>query len=206
MGEPSTWALKEWAAVQRLLLAGRSRLLLRKGGIHEKDFGLPARRFLLWPTYLHQHEGGLRPEFRDAARAAMAEPRDLQLISVRAACEVLAVLPVPDAAAAARLRPFHPYTDEQVAARLAFRPRKVLTALVVRAFQVEPAVAVPADPAWGGCKSWVAFPVAWPEGARPVTAPGDDEAFLAAVRAALPAAPGDLTATTRSAGGPSGAA
>jgi hypothetical protein len=180
----STWALKEWAALGRLLVAGRTRVLLRKGGIHEKDFGLPGRAFLLWPTYLHQHADGLRPEYRDAAEAAMAEPHRDDLIRVRAACQVLDVLPVPDADAAARLRPFHAYTDEQVAMRLAFRPKKVLTALVVQPFEVTPPLEVAFDPAWAGCKSWAEFPVGWPA-ATAVGDPFEAEATARAVRAAL---------------------
>jgi hypothetical protein len=180
----TTWALKEWAALGRLLLAGRTRLLLRKGGIHEKDFGLPARAFLLWPTYLHQHAAGLRPEYRDAAEAAMAEPHRDDRIRVEAACQVLDVLPVADADAAARLRPFHAYTDEQVAMRLAFRPKKVLTALVVETFRVTPPLEVAADPAWAGCRSWAEFPTRWPD-TVPVGEAGAAAATLRAVRAAL---------------------
>lgn len=201
------WALKEWASVIALLLAGRTQVVLRKGGIHEKDFGLPARSFYLWPTYLHQHAAGLRPEFADAAMSELHEAPTGEGTCLRARCDVLDVLTVPDAVAARALAPFHPYTDEQINMRLQFRPRKVLTALVVRVQEVDPPrfAASGIDP--GGCRSWLELPgdlsplaPSWQ--GRDRTQEGSDghagsaggcsdaeRALVAAVRAALAGAP-----------------
>ena len=46
-------ALKEWALVCEMLLAGRMTVLFRKGGINEKGFWVEADDFLLYPTYFH---------------------------------------------------------------------------------------------------------------------------------------------------------
>jgi hypothetical protein len=50
-------ALKEWATLCRALETGRQIILLRKGGIYESagEFEVEHRRFLLFPTYLHQN-------------------------------------------------------------------------------------------------------------------------------------------------------
>ena len=57
-------ALKEWSAVVRALLDGRQRVLLRKGGIHEKRFEVAAQEFLLFPTVAHSHTERVRREHR----------------------------------------------------------------------------------------------------------------------------------------------
>ena len=49
-------ALKEWAVAIKALEAGKTIMLLRKGGIHERGgcFHVPQREVLLYPTYEHQ--------------------------------------------------------------------------------------------------------------------------------------------------------
>ena len=51
-------ALKEWAVICDLLVAGEQAILLRKGGIEEAEgpgrFRLKVRRFVLFPAWMHQ--------------------------------------------------------------------------------------------------------------------------------------------------------
>jgi len=70
-------ALKEWAVVCRALERGRQILLLRKGGIYEAagEFELEHRRFLLFPTYLHQKIEMLKTGERDGFEARQHEPQ-----------------------------------------------------------------------------------------------------------------------------------
>ena len=58
-------ALKEWDAQVCALETGRASLIVRKGGIVEKngEFKVEHTRFWLYPTFLHQNPGELRPAF-----------------------------------------------------------------------------------------------------------------------------------------------
>src|SRR5438445_3606965 len=67
-------ALKEWALVCRMLLAGSQAVMLRKGGIDEKGFWVEADEFLLYPTYFHQMTEKVRPEFKDECAQVLAAP------------------------------------------------------------------------------------------------------------------------------------
>src|SRR5438105_15223558 len=84
-------ALKEWAAVCSALETGRQMILLRKGGIYEAagEFELENRRFVLFPTYLHQNLAMLKPEAHAGFEPRSAEP---ERITLSCAGEVTAIL------------------------------------------------------------------------------------------------------------------
>ena len=71
-------ALKEWAVTVRALAQGQQTLLLRKGGIHEgsKDFRVVHPEFLLYPTFEHQREDLLQPDYQPGLRYLLDEPRN----------------------------------------------------------------------------------------------------------------------------------
>src|SRR5690606_13104622 len=60
----SQWLFKEWAAVCAAIAAGRQTVLLRKGGIQERDtiFEPDHRAFWLLPTRFHQSPEELTPD------------------------------------------------------------------------------------------------------------------------------------------------
>lgn len=151
-------AFKEWAAVCRALADGRQTVILRKGGIAEEagEFRPEHPRFWLYPTYFHEQQAGLKPEFRpylDAADADRPDPGRLRLSHL---CEVAAVHRAATLDAALALDRFHGWTPDVVRKRFEYR-EPGLYALAVRVF----AVATPAELAEGagyaGCKSWVAL-------------------------------------------------
>lgn len=160
-------ALKEWSAVVHALLDGRQRVLLRKGGIHEKRFDVAAREFVLFPTVAHSHAQRVRPEHRDLLATATADSTDDGVI-VRAAAKVVAALPVnrPDQLEA--IEDLHIWTAESVRAdRLDFRPRHRLTVLVVQAIPLAKPLQLARTPEYAGCTSWVQVPLT-PTLAEPV--------------------------------------
>ncbi|OHV04038.1 DUF1802 family protein [Mycobacterium talmoniae] len=174
----STPALKEWSAVVHALLAGRQRILLRKGGIHEKRFDVAAREFLLFPTIAHSHTERVRPEHRDLLAAAAADSTDGQVL-IRAAANVVAALPVERPERLEEIADLHIWTAESVRAdRLDFRPKHRLTVLVVQAIPLVDPVALTRTPDYAGCASWVQLPITAALGA-----PVWDEAALARVAA-----------------------
>ncbi|WP_432507176.1 DUF1802 family protein [Kineococcus arenarius] len=181
----ATPALKEWGAVVHALLQGRQALLLRKGGIHEKRFAVGASRFVLFPTVAHSHAESVRPEHRDLLPLGAADAADAPggELLVRAGAEVVAVVPVARPERVEELEDLHVWTSASVrSSRVDFRPRHLLTALVVRAVELPEPVRLVRRPEHGGCTSWLDLEVPWPAGTgRAVHA---DE-HLAAVEAAV---------------------
>jgi len=164
-------ALKEWSAVVAALLAGRQRILLRKGGIHEKRFDVSADEFLLFPTSVHSHAERVRPEHRDLLAPAAADSTAERVV-IRAAAKVVAALPVDRPEALEDIADLHIWTPESVRAdRLDFRPKHRLTALVIQVLPLSTPVRLPRSPDYAGCASWVQLPIADPElGAAAFTA------------------------------------
>ena len=70
MQSANRFAFKEWAVTCQALAAGRQSLLLRKGGIHERNgrFEVEHAEFWLFPTRFHQNPD----EIRDEAPALVA--------------------------------------------------------------------------------------------------------------------------------------
>lgn len=175
-------ALKEWSAVVVALLAGRQRILLRKGGIHEKRFDVNADEFLLFPTSVHSHAERVRPEHRDLLAAAAADSTGDQVL-VRAAAKVVAALPVERPDELDGIADLHIWTAESVRAdRLDFRPKHRLTVLVVQVIPLATPVRLPRSPDYAGCSSWVQLPVSDPELGGPVLAAEELLAVAARVR------------------------
>lgn len=169
-------ALKEWSAVVHALLAGRQRVLLRKGGINEKRFEVAAQEFLLFPTVAHSHAQRVRPEHRDLLQPAAADSTDEHLL-IRAAAKVIAVQEVNRLDGLAAIEDLHIWTPSSVRAdRLDFRPKHKLAVLVVSVIPLAEPVRIPRVGEYAGCKSWVRLPL------RPnLAAPVYDGAALAEV-------------------------
>lgn len=168
-------ALKEWDAQVRALLEGRHALLVRKGGIVEPrgGFEVEHREFLLYPTFLHQNPGELRPEDADLLR----DDPDPGTVSLRALASVERVWKVEDEPLALALAPHQALTAEAISRRFSYRNRPWVHALLLRVSALLEPVGLPETPAYAGCASWVPLEASVPvAGARPVL---DDAAFAA---------------------------
>jgi hypothetical protein len=176
--------LKEWGVTVKALELGETALVIRKGGIREKAFAVANRRFLLLPGYEHQRSELLKPEYRELLGSVpgLGDEAPLRFTSfavVRGAYEISE----PESLEA--LDPYHMWTPEYAESRFRWRPKKPLTALVLRVYLLPEPVELPYSEAYGGCKSWIELeepvPVA---GARPAL---DDESFDWLVSPALEA-------------------
>jgi hypothetical protein len=172
----SATALKEWSAAVHAMLDGRQTVLLRKGGIGEKRFDLAAPEFVFFPTVAHGHAERVRPEHRDLLAVAASDSTETEVV-VRAAAKVIAAVAVNRPDGLEQIEQTHIWTAESVRAdRLDFRPRHLLTVLVVQARPLIDPVRLPREPAYAGCVSWVDLPV-HPALADPV----HDDAALAEI-------------------------
>jgi hypothetical protein len=181
-------ALKEWAIVCDLLLAGEQVVLVRKGGIHEprRGFAIEHERFLLYPNVEHQRAAHLRPDLRPRLEAAPPAPRDAGTVTLPGYCRVTDVLLIPDAARAQALEPLTCWTPPFFELRLSYKPERPLFAVVVRAHRFPVPATVPYHRLYAGCRSWVPLREAVPEAALAGAAPAlDGAAFDARRRAVL---------------------
>ena len=156
MGLPNSLriALKEWATVCHALETGRQMLLLRKGGIYEAagEFELENRRFLLFPTYLHQNLAMLKEGDQAGFEPRAAEPEQIR---ISAAGEVTDILELKTRAQMDALDDEHVWTAPLIDMRFNYKPQNPLYLMLVRGYCLAEAVMVQNTPEYAGCKSWV---------------------------------------------------
>jgi len=152
-------ALKEWDLVISELLAGRQVVLLRKGGILEAEnqFELEHRRFLFYPTFIHQDPRMVKPAFRERIRTLPAEP---EVLEIRGYGEVARIFEVPMPEKVGReqlaaLEDLHVWDKPLIDMRFAYRPEKPLYLVVIRAYALPEPVSIANTLSYAGCKSWV---------------------------------------------------
>lgn len=145
--------LKEWDAQCQLLLAGETALLIRKGGIMETHDGFEVehRRFLLYPTYLHQNRAELQERFQSLLR----DDPDPGTVHFPALAEVVAVEKVESLEKAVALAPLQALTEAAIERRFGYRGRPWVHALLLRVRPLRPALSLPETPEMLGCVSWV---------------------------------------------------
>jgi hypothetical protein len=149
-------ALKEWAAVCRALAAGRQSILVRKGGIAEPtgEFRLEAKRFWMYPTYVHQAETGVRADERKFQNEAERDRPPAGVVKLSLWAEVTGIYQVRDATMAQMLAHLHVWSDEAVAKRYAYRHPGV-DVLSVRVHRMQAPIEIAETAEHVGCKSWV---------------------------------------------------
>jgi hypothetical protein len=182
--ERSRSALKEWAAIEQVLAAGRSPLLLRKGGLWERreGFEMEHREFWLFPTLYHQNPHELRPEHAWALESARAAHPDGDRIRLEHYAVVTDAFRVESLETLHRLAEHHALTEATVESRFHYRDRPYLHALVLRVHRIPRPHLIPNTLGYEGCVSWVELDEPLETtGAVPVV---DDPQF-AAVRAKI---------------------
>ena len=146
-------ALNEWDTQCQALAAGQTALIVRKGGIMETHDGFEVehRRFLLYPTFLHQNPAELRPEFLPLLRPDPA-PGTLTLPAL---AEVVGVRKVEELELALRLEPHQALTAQAIERRFRYRNRPWLHAMLLRIHPLTPPLTLKETPELLGCLSWV---------------------------------------------------
>src|SRR5438132_4454886 len=131
-------ALKEWAVVCRALREGRQSVLLRKGGIIEetRDFALVERRFLLYPTYEHQDLGSVQEPYRDDFAQTLASRPSEDVVRIDAWAEVTDLFLTHDLDALLAVSDTYAWSPDYIRMRMAYKPRKPMNVVVVRAWRL----------------------------------------------------------------------
>jgi hypothetical protein len=147
-------ALKEWRLVIDALLNGKQAILLRKGGILESnnEFELEHRRFMLFPTYVHQNPTHTKEAWRGKIQTRATEPEQ---VTMDGFAEVAKIYEVPSRAAMDRLFDLHIWDTPLVDMRFSYRPEKPLYLVLLRAYRLAKPVTIANTVEYAGCKSWV---------------------------------------------------
>jgi len=135
---PNHTALKEWGSVIEALGSGRQIVLIRKGGLADRSFGVEAERFYLFPTNYHD-AGGSEPTH----------------VPITHWAEVIKTWQIRDAELLQRLQPLTILDAEAIETRYRFRPDQAINVIAVRAYRLARPVNVAMKPEYAGCRSWV---------------------------------------------------
>ena len=157
MLEENRSALKEWAVVARALGSGRQTLLLRKGGIQERqgEFEVEHREFFIFPTYLHQKEEDLLPDWHEALARSQASRSATGVVSIDCYAVVKEAFQVSDLGPLRPLEGEHILSWSAVKQRFYYRSRPGLHVLAVRIYKLPQTLTIPNTPQYDGCASWV---------------------------------------------------
>lgn len=146
--------LKEWASVVSAVAAGDQVILVRKGGLADRNFGVASPTFLLMPTFLHQAENRFRDGFAHHL-GAIAGADDAAQIELPVFCEVIRSFEVRDLERLLELRDEVIFTEATLRERYAFRPDQALHVIGIRARRLLEPARVENLRRYGGCRSWL---------------------------------------------------
>jgi hypothetical protein len=149
-------ALKEWAVAVNALEDGQTIMLLRKGGIHERQgrFQVAHEQVLLYPTYEHQQSFLLKAEYANLVYPVTSGWHP-ETIRIGSWAEITDILPVADESIVGDLLPFHIWNEYFISDRLKWKPRQPLYILLLRTYKLPQAQDIPYLAEYGGCKSWI---------------------------------------------------
>lgn len=149
-------ALKEWAITVNALEAGKTIMLLRKGGIHERNgrFQVVHDEILLYPTYEHQQPFLLKPEYANLVYPVTSGWHP-ETIRIGSWAKITDIFPVCDESIVNALLPFHIWNEHFISDRLKWKARQPLYILLLRTYNLPQVREIPYLPEYGGCKSWI---------------------------------------------------
>ena len=181
-------ALKEWSVAVDALANGDTSVLLRKGGIKESQstFSAESETVILFPTFEHQ-----KPELLKSAYQKAVVPVEKgwhpPTIMLTAWAEITHIFLTDDAEQISALADFHIWKPQLAQDRLKWKPKQPLYVLTLRAYRLPSPVALPWQPEYGGCRSWLTFPegVEVPDLDEPVIATADYQRQVDAIAAVL---------------------
>lgn len=147
-------ALKEWAIAVEALTAGETIILLRKGGIRERDFQVEHSPAWLYPTYEHQ-----KPYLLKSKYASKVKPVESgwhpQAVNIKGCGEITDILPIDSTEQVEAMQPYHIWNEQMVSDRLKWKPQKPLIVLFLRVYRLPQPKIIPYNNIYGGCKSWI---------------------------------------------------
>lgn len=152
-------ALKEWAVTCAALSTGSQTVVLRKGGISEKGFTIPAARFLLFPTSFHSGSSLIQPGAASKfAQELKFEPKKEPILRIDTIARISGAWTTSDPEVVKALAAFHIWTPDYLVKRLRWRQQQPITVLRLRCRKLQQPLEFRNLPELWGCFSWVSIP------------------------------------------------
>lgn len=159
-------------------------MLLRKGGIHERNgrFQVAHEQILLYPTFEHQQPFLLKPEYANLV-VPVTSGWHPETVRISSWAEITDIFPVSDESIVNALLPFHIWNEYFISDRLNWKPRQPLYILLLRTYKLPQEQEIPYRSEYGGCKSWIdlAQPISR-QGAQPVLSDSTYTQLVAQIR------------------------
>lgn len=149
-------ALKEWATIVTALENGEQTVILRKGGILEtaSGFQIPAKRFLLFPTFEHQEEKNLKKQFHNYLDVVKQNRPENGHNKITSYAEVIDERDIDSIDKVKALSDFHIWSDSYVDERVNWMAEKPIKAVFLKVYKI-PERKIPIKSEYHGCKSWI---------------------------------------------------
>ncbi|GEM46522.1 DUF1802 family protein [Deinococcus cellulosilyticus] len=162
----SMYGLKEWDAQVQLLLSGQYAVLVRKGGIIEKnlEFEIEHREFFLYPTFLHQN----KLELKEEHHPLILDQNPPSEVAFSAFARVRAVWKIEDLDVALQIEKLQALNSKAIERRFNYRNKPYLHVLLLEVFSLETSFVLTETPEMFGCISWVPLDQVHEVHARPV--------------------------------------
>ena len=149
-------ALKEWSVAVDALTQGKTIVLLRKGGIRERQgqFRVDFDRVLLYPTYEHQKPDLLKPEYANSVTTVESGWHP-QRVSIQAWAQITNIWQVSEQSTVNSLLDYHIWNDRFASERFNWKPKQPLYVLLLRAYRLDTVREISYRSEYGGCRSWL---------------------------------------------------
>lgn len=150
-------ALKEWSVVNRALREGWQVVLLRKGGIAEKDgvFRIDEPEFFIFSTYEHETPEQLQERFKEWPYDAERLRAPAGELDIDTYARVDSIVRVNDLEKLKRALPQTIWSESFLRKRFDYKPEDPLYLVFVRAYRTPHPIRIKDAPEFAGCTSWV---------------------------------------------------
>ncbi len=150
------YALKEWATIVTALENGEQTVILRKGGILETESGfkIEAKKFLLFPTFEHQEEKNLKPQFHNYLDIVKQNRPQNEHNKITSYAEVVDEVDIISKEKINALSLFHIWSDSYIDERVNWMSEKPIKTVFLKVYKI-PEIEIPIKSEYHGCKSWI---------------------------------------------------
>ena len=149
-------ALKEWATIVTALENGEQTVILRKGGILETESGfkIEAKKFFLFPTFEHQEEKNLKPQFHNYLDIVKQNRPQNEHNKITSYAEVVDEVDIISKEKINALSLFHIWSDSYIDERVNWMSEKPIKTVFLKVYKI-PEMKIPIKSEYHGCKSWI---------------------------------------------------
>src|SRR5581483_1889224 len=177
-------SLKEWAIIVKAMDLGKQIVLLRKGGILDKDgqIELSHREFFLFPTYEHQREEFLQEQYLPLYKEVLDSEGEFDKVRFSHYATLEKVYQITEAPRLYDLKDHYLWSEAYINLRVNYKPEIPLYLMFLRVYRMPQPREVEALVKYEGCKSWVELDQQLPtEGLQPVLSDTEYEARVQAI-------------------------